>query len=153
MDITSLHEKVLNKLRKYCAYQERCQQEVRDKLYDEGLHKNDVEACIAQLIGENFVNEERFAIAYAGGKFRIKQWGKVKIRLALKAKKVSDYCINKAIKEISDKDYIKALHKNIDDYSKKVKEKDERKRKYKIAQHVISKGYEPDLVWNELNME
>src|SRR5437016_5381296 len=99
----------LKKAYKFCAYQERSQQEVRDKLYELGLHKKDVEPIISQLVIEGFINEERFAIAYAGGKFRIKQWGRIKIRLALQQKSVSEYCINKALKEINNRDYQKTL--------------------------------------------
>jgi SOS response regulatory protein OraA/RecX len=78
---------ILEKAKKYCSYQERSQQEVRDKLYEWGLHRNEVEQAIAQLVSENYLNEQRFAIAYAGGKFRMKGWGKIKIKLALKQKK------------------------------------------------------------------
>src|SRR5687767_2477337 len=88
----------LAKAQKYCAYQERCQQEVRSKLYGWGLWKEAVEGIIAELINENFINEERFAIAFAGGKFRIKKWGKTKIKLELKKRDISDYCIKQALK-------------------------------------------------------
>ena len=143
-------QEALNKAYKFCAYQERSQQEVRDKLYELGLHKKDVEPIISQLITEGFINEERFAIAYAGGKFRMKQWGKIKIRLALQQKRVSEYCINKALKEISNRDYQKTLHKVIADYSKKITEKNLLKKNYKIAQYIISRGFEPELVWEIL---
>jgi regulatory protein len=144
-------QEALKKILKYCAYQERSQQEVRDKLYDLGLHKKDVELTISKLIEEGFVNEERFAIAFAGGKFRIKQWGKVKIKYALKQKHISDYCIQKALKQINDHDYFKALNTVIASTAKKIKEKEVRKKKYKIAQFAISKGFEADLVWEVLN--
>ncbi len=146
-----IESKILQKIKRYCAYQERSQQEVRDKLYDEGLHKNDVENTIAELVTEGYINEERFAIAYAGGKFRVKSWGKVKIKLELKAKKVSDYCIRKALAAIDDHDYNKTLQKVITTHSKKVKEKDQRKRNYKIARHAISRGFEPEMVWEALS--
>ena len=109
-----------------------------------------MERIISQLISEGFINEERFAIAYAGGKFRIKHWGKIKIRLALKQKNISDYCINKALKEINSRDYQRTLEKTILDYSKKISEKNPLKKNYKIAQHLISKGFEPELVWEVL---
>ena len=144
---------ILNKARKYCAYQERSQQEVRDKLYDLGLHKNDVEQSIALMIEEGFLNEERFAIAYAGGKFRVKQWGKIKIKLALKQKKVSEYCIKKALAQISDKYYKAALQKIILSQSKKVAEKNPLKKNYKVAQYAIGRGFEPELVWGELRSD
>ncbi len=140
-------QEALKKAYKYCAYQERSQQEVRDKLYDLGLHKKEVEPIISQLVTEGFINEERFAVTYAGGKFRIKQWGKIKIKLALRQKMVSEYCINKALKEINQRDYQKTLEKEIAAYSKKITEKNPLKKNYKIAQHLISKGFEPELVW------
>jgi regulatory protein len=143
-------DKILNKARKYCVYQERSQQELRDKLYQWGLFKRDVELTIAQMVEEGFMNEERFAIAYAGGKFRIKKWGRIKIKLALKQKRVSDYCIRKALSMIDEKDYLKTLQKSMVDYSKKVKESNPLKKNYKVAQHFIGRGYESELVWSVL---
>ena len=140
----------LIKIYKYCVYQERSQQEVRDKLYELGLHKKDVEQTISILITEGYLNEERFAIAFAGGKFRIKHWGKVKIKYALKQKSVSDYCIRKALSQISDLDYTKTLQLVIDACSRKIKEKDNRRKNYKIAQHAVSRGFESELVWKLL---
>ena len=144
---------IYQKIVKYCAYQERSQQEVRDKLYDLGVHKREVEQTISLLIGDGYLNEERFAISYAGGKFRIKQWGKVKIKYALKQKRISDYCIKKALSQIKETDYIKTLHAVINSYSKKIAEKDQYKKSYKIAQYVISRGFESDLVWEALKVE
>ena len=134
------------KIARWCAYQERSQQEVRDKLYDYGLHKTQVELLLSSLITDGFLNEERFAIAFAGGKFRILGWGKVKIKLALKQKKVSDYCIRKAIQQIDDNAYLKKLNQVVQKRSKEEKEKDPFKRKYKLAQYAISRGFESDLV-------
>ncbi len=134
------------KIARWCAYQERSQQEVRDKLYDYGLHKAQVEMLLSSLITDGFLNEERFAIAFAGGKFRILGWGKVKIKLALKQKKVSDYCIRKAIQQIDDNAYLKKLNQVVQKRSKEEKEKDPFKRNYKLAQYAISRGFESDLV-------
>ncbi len=142
----------LARARKYCAYQERSQQEVRDKLYDLGLHKNEVEQGIAILIEDGFLNEQRFAVAFAGGKFRINKWGKVKIRLALKAKKISDYCIRHALNQIPANDYEKALSKVLDARRKKLPGSDSMKINYQLAQYAIGRGFEADLVWNQLNI-
>src|ERR1700748_907813 len=90
-------EQALQKARHYCGYQERCHSEVQEKLYSLGLRKPQVEAALATLIEENYLNEERFAIQFAGGHFRLKQWGKVRIRYQLKQKKVSEYCIRTAL--------------------------------------------------------
>ncbi|HQV98836.1 MAG TPA: regulatory protein RecX [Bacteroidia bacterium] len=143
-------EKALSKALKFCAYQERSQQEMRDKLYSWGLHQREVENILSHLISEGFLKEERFAIAYAGGKFRVKKWGKIKIKLALKNKKVSEPLIKKALGEISDSDYRKMLLKVISSKEKLVKETDPYKRKYKIASYAISRGFEPQLVWEVL---
>jgi regulatory protein len=102
-------EQALQKLKHYCAYQERCHSEVKEKLYSLGVWKKDHDEIIASLIEENYLNEVRFAIAYAGGKLRVKQWGRVKIRYELKQKQVSDYCINKALKQIHEEAYMAVL--------------------------------------------
>jgi regulatory protein len=135
------------KIKQYCAYQERCHAEVRDKLYSFGLHRKEVEEIISNLIQENYLNEERFAIQYAGGKFRIKNWGKNKIRQALKQKQVSDYCIKKALKEIDDTDYINAFEKLVEQKMKTFKsEKNIFIKKRKLQDFLLMKGYESDLV-------
>lgn len=136
-----------------CAYQERCQQEMRDKLYEWGLYSDAVENIIATLITDNFLNEERFAKSYAGGKFRIKKWGKIKIKIELKKRKISEYCIKKAMQEIPDKDYIATINQLIAKKSKEMKGGKLQVRNYKIAQYIMSKGFEGDLVWDILKVE
>jgi regulatory protein len=140
-------EQALVKARAYCAYQERCHQEMRDKLYSWGLWPEAVENTIITLIEENFLNEERFAKAYAGGKFRIVGWGRGKIKQALKQKKISDYCIRIALNEIPDKEYRQTLQKILLRKTKEIKEKNPLKKKYKLASYIISRGFEPELVW------
>lgn len=140
-------EKALVKAQKYCAYQERSQQEVRDKLYSWGLHRKDVEHIVSELISSNFLKEERFASAFAGGKFRVKKWGRNKIKIALEQKKVSEPLIKKALKEISDKDYQKALKEVLTSKAKSISETNPFKKNYKLASYAISRGYEPELVW------
>jgi regulatory protein len=142
----------LARARKYCAYQERSQQEVRDKLYELGLHKNEVEQGIAILIEDGFLNEQRFAIAFAGGKFRINKWGKVKIKLALKAKKVSEYCIRQALNQIPDSDYQLTLQKVLEGRRKKLKGTVDVKQNYQLAQYAMGRGFEPELVWEVLKI-
>ncbi len=136
-----------------CAYQERCQQEMRDKLYEWGLHSNDVENVIANLITSGFLNEERFAKAYARGKFRIKKWGRIKIKNELKARKISDYCIKQAMKEIDGDEYLKTLKAVIAKKSKDIKGGKVHIRNYKLAQYALSKGFESDLIWEVLKEE
>lgn len=139
-------KQALIKAESYCAYQERCQQEVRDKLYSWGLHEIQVENVIAELIASNFINEERFAKAYAGGKFRIKKWGRVKISIELKRRKISTYCIKKGLAEIEEEEYIKTLQKVAEVKIKAMKERDSKKKKYKVMNYLLSRGFENDLV-------
>ncbi len=102
-------EQAYQKLKQYCGYQERSHDEVKQKLYGYGLHRQDVEQTISQLIEEDYLNEERFATAFAGGRFRAKQWGRVKIEYELKQKKVSPYCIKLALREIEEVAYKKTI--------------------------------------------
>lgn len=102
-------EQALQKLRHYCAWQDRCHDEVKTKAYSLGLKKPEVEEALAVLIGEDFLNEERFAKKFAGGKFRMKQWGRVKIKQALKQKRISAYCISAAMQEIDEAEYEKII--------------------------------------------
>jgi regulatory protein len=138
------------KAQKYCAYQERCQQEVRDKLYEWGLHYHEVEKIISDLIIDNFLNEERFAKAYAGGKFRIKKWGRIKIKIELKKRKISEYCIKKAMQEIKEEDYIETIKTLISKKSKDIKDKNIQIRNYKLAKYIASKGFEQSLIFDLL---
>lgn len=136
-------EQSVQKIKQYCAYQERCHSEVRDKLYSFGLIKTEVEEIISRLISENYLNEERFAIHYAGGKFRMKQWGKNKIKQALKFKQISDYCINKALKEIDVKEYEKTFQKLAEQKLKTLKsEKNIFIKKRKLQDFLMQKGFE-----------
>jgi len=136
----------LGKAENYCAYQERSQQEVRDKLYEWGVYASVVEKIISKLIENNFLNEERFAIAYATGKLRQKGWGRNKIKQGLKLKKVSDPLIKKALKNIDDGEYLEMLRKIIQKKEATITEKVSYKRKYKLHQYVLSRGFESDLI-------
>ena len=136
----------LPKIKQYCAYQERCHSEVKEKLYSFGLYKNDVEQLMAQLIEEKYLNEERFAIQYAGGKFRMNQWGRVKIKYALRQKQVSDYSIKKGLKEINETDYKKTLQKLAEQKLKTLKNDNVFSKKKKLQDYLLGKGYEGELV-------
>ena len=129
----------------YCAYQERTHQEVRSKLYALGLYRDEVEQVLTDLITENFVNEERFAKAFAGGKFRIKHWGRRKIIYALKRKNISTYCIQQGLREISEEEYIAVLKELIERKSKSPLG-NKYLIKQKISSYLIGKGFESELV-------
>jgi len=136
------------KAESYCAYQERSHQEVRDKLYSYGLWKTDVEEVLTQLITSGFLNEERFAKAFAGGKFRIKHWGRIKIENELKQRGISTRCIQTGLKEIDERDYRKTLTQIIKKKNQNLTESNLFKKRDKVARFVIGKGYEAELVWS-----
>lgn len=145
-------QQALPKAKHYCAYQERCHSEVKDKLYSYGLNKNEVEELISKLIEENYLNEERFAMMYAGGHFRTKNWGRVKIKYELKKKQVSDYCIKKALAAINDEAYANTLQRLADLKLKTLKsEKNIFIKKKKLQDHLLQKGYESELVKEIVN--
>lgn len=146
-------DQALPKIKQYCAYQERCHAEVRDKLYSYKLNRNEVEQIISQLITENYLNEERFAKLYAGSKFRMNHWGRVKIKQALKAKQVSDYCSKKGLKEIDESDYQKTFKKLADQKLKTIKsEKNIFVKKRKLQDFLLQKGFESSMI-NQLLKE
>ena len=136
----------------YCKYQERCHSEVRNKLHELGFTAYEVERQLASLIETGVLNEERFAKAYAGGKFRMKQWGREKIKQQLKLRKISDYCIKKGMTEISAEEYLVTLNKLA---SKKWAElrgtKNLPTKKSKMYRYLVQKGYERDLVMEAIN--
>ena len=138
------------KISRYCAYQERAHSEVESKLYTYGLNQTEVAEILAWLIAENFVNEERFAVAFAGGKFRTKRWGKIKIRQYLQQKQVSEYSINKALDLIDNSDYIKTINFHIDQAMKSSRSSNVYELRHKISRSLIAKGFEPELVWERL---
>jgi regulatory protein len=143
-------DQAFQKIKQYCSYQERSHSEVKEKLYSVGLYKKEVEEILSKLIEENYLNEERFAIQYAGGKFRMKQWGRVKIKYALKQKQVSEYCIKKAMAAIPEADYKRTLQKLFEQKLKVLRsEKNIFIKKRKLQDHLMQKGFEPALV-NEL---
>lgn len=135
------------KIRRYCAYQERAHREVRDKLFSFGLYGNDVDEVITELITEGFLNEERFARAFAGGKFRMKKWGKLKIIQGLETKGVSTNCIRIGLTEIDEDDYGRTLLDLLERQNERITEASPYLRRDKLSKYAIQKGYEPDLVW------
>lgn len=141
------------KLESYCAYQERCQQEVRDKLYELGLHQEEVENIIAYLIENNFINEERFAKAFVRGKFRMNDWGKIKIIQHLKAKRIATPLIKIALTEIDEEEYIAKLDELIRKKVDKSLKKLSYNEKAKIVRYLQGKGYENDLIFQRLNFD
>jgi regulatory protein len=139
-------ERALQKLRHYCGYQERCHSEVKEKLYSLGVFKNEHDSIIATLIEEGYLDEERFAIAFAGGKFRVKQWGRVKIKYELKQKQVSEYSIKKALQQIDENEYKGVLKKLADEKYAVLKNEQHLVRKKKTIDYLLQRGFEMELV-------
>lgn len=143
-------KEALEKMAKYCAYQERCQLEVRQKLFGTGLEDYEIENVICDLIEQNFIDEERFARAYVRGKFRQKGWGKIKIRQNLNQKQISEFCIKKGFEEIEEPEYLTKLDSIIQKKINSLKDTDDYILHQKAAKHAISKGYESELVWESI---
>ena len=141
-------EEALKKMQRYCAYQDRCHQEVRKKLLAMGIYPDWREEVIVELIQENFLNEERFARSFARGKFRIKQWGRLRILRELKQRDISAYCIKKAMEEIEEEDYLQTLQLLIKKKANQLRESDSYKKRNKIVQYLLQRGYESALAWD-----
>jgi regulatory protein len=139
-------EQAILSIRHFCAYQERAQQEVRDKLYELGMTTPEVEEILSDLITENFLNEERFAISFAGGHFRIKGWGKLKINHALYQKRVSAYNIKKALKSIDEDDYQAKLYDLATKKWASLKGERGLSRMAKTHAFLHQRGFEPALI-------
>ena len=144
-------EEALQKLRQYCAYQERSHYEVQQKLYELGIRKAEHDEIISTLIEEDYLNEERFAIQFVGGKFRMKDWGRKKIYYALKEKKVSEYNIKKAMKQIDEDAYAEVLRELAEKKYALLKDEQWLVRKKKTIDYLLQKGYEYELVATTVN--
>ncbi|MCZ2458393.1 MAG: RecX family transcriptional regulator [Chitinophagales bacterium] len=139
-------EQALQKLRHFCGYQERCHQDVKEKLFQLGVKRSEHDRIIATLIEETYLNEERFAMAFARGKFRMNEWGRVKIKAELKKKKISDYCIRKAMNQIDEKEYRQLLKKLAEKKYASLKNDQYLVRKKKTMDYLLQKGFESPLI-------
>ena len=136
---------ILKKMLRYCAYQDRCTQEVKTKLATFDMPDSEKEKIVKLLVDEGYLNDERYASTFVRSKIHLKKWGVNKIRMALKMKGISDELISNALSEIDPEIYREELIKVLK--SKKINETDPYKRKAKLAQYAMQKGYEPGLVW------
>lgn len=139
------------KLEAWCAYQERCQYEVTQKLFDWQFSEEQRDQLIADLISNRFIDEERFACAFVSGKFRIKYWGRAKIRQHLKQKRISDYSIQKGMKEIDPDEYWATLLRLT---ARKMQDKKRNETiwqlRARVQRYLSAKGYEFDLISDAL---
>ena len=141
----SKDEAVAN-IQRYCAFQERCHKEVRYKLIEHAIYGDLLEEIISDLISNNFLDEERFARTFARGKFRMKQWGRNKIKQELKLRDVSVYSIKAAMTEIDGDEYLSVLSNLIAKKERTTTFKNQFDKKKKLTDYALSKGYEYDLI-------
>lgn len=142
----------LANIQRYCAAQDRCHAEVRTKLLEHGIYGDILEEMISDLISDGFLDEERFAKSYVRGKFRIKNWGRIKIKQELKLRKVSDYSIREGLKEIDEDEYIHTLEQLFEKKSKTISYKDKYDFQKKMSTYLMGKGYEYEAIQEVLNI-
>ncbi|MDN3664791.1 regulatory protein RecX [Algibacter miyuki] len=133
----------------YCAYQERCHKEVNQKLYDMRMIPEAADVIIVHLIENNYLNEERFAMAFARGKFRIKHWGRVRISLELKKRGLSKININRALLEIENEEYNEVFNALAEKKVDTLKESDVFKKRKKFIEYFLYRGWESHLVYEK----
>ena len=144
---TKLSKKdALSLMQKFCAIQDRCQSEIRTRLIEHSVYGDDLEEIIADLISDDFIDEERFARAYVRGKFRIKRWGRMKIIKELKFRRISTYSINKGLKEIDPDEYYETLKVLLEKKSPTITSKDKWDRRKKLTSYATQKGYEYEVI-------
>ena len=134
-------------LEHYCSYQERTHQEVAEKLKKMGMIPQAIEKITISLLQNDFLNEERFAKSFARGKFRIKKWGRIKIKQHLFQKGISKANINIGLSEINDEEYLQTLQELAKKKSILLKKDSVYKRKQKLIQYLYQKGFETTLIY------
>ena len=138
------------KIEHYCAYQERCHEEVVQKLRSMKMDSDEIDAIIVHLIASNFLNESRFACSFARGKHRIKHWGKIRIVNELKFRKISQYNINLALKEITTEEYEATFHNLAEQNWESIRESNPLKKRTKFCDYVLRKGFESNLAYEKV---
>lgn len=136
----------LEQLKSFCAYQERCHKEVRTRLIEYQVYGDDLEDIISELISEGFLNEERFARSYTRGKFRIKKWGRLKIKKELKFKQISEYCIKKGMTEIDEEEYFDSLLSILTKKNNSSHEANIFKKRQKLISYAANRGFEYEVI-------
>jgi regulatory protein len=151
MEKASNPDYIIEKAKRYCAFQERCVFDVKKKLYEWKVNPQESERVIHKLLQENFVNETRFARVFVGGKSRIKKWGKMKITAQLRARKISEENIRLSMHEINEEEYIKTLIQIMDKKRLSLKDPDNFIAKKKLLNYALSRGFEKDLIFKILS--
>lgn len=148
-DVFSIKDGI-KKIEHYCAYQERCHEEVESKLRTMRMDNNEIDQIIAHLIKDNFLNEERFACSFARGKHRIKLWGKIRITNELKFRKINQRLITTALKEITPQEYLETFHKAAERIWENSTERNKLKKRKKFCDNLLRKGFESNLVYEKV---
>lgn len=143
----------VSKAARYCSRQERCHQELRDKLFQWGVFGEEAESVIAELIEKNFLSESRFAEAYALGKFRQKSWGKRKIKQGLFQKRIPEVLIKEGLRAIEDDEYEQTILRIATKRAMRERSLDAFTAKQRVINFVVSKGFEPELVREIIDRE
>lgn len=144
-------DEALLKMMNYCVYQDRCHQEVEEKLKALDMYEDAKNHIIIKLLEDDFLNEERFARSYARGKFRIKKYGRVRITRELKSRAISVYNLKAGLSEIDEEEYINTLRDLAQHKLNITKESNVYKKRQKIYQHLAYKGYETELIYDVIN--
>lgn len=144
-------DEAIKKLEHYCAYQERCHKEVSQKLKGMYMIPEAIDVIIVHLLQNNFLNEERFAKTFVSGKLKIKKWGKRRLTSELKKKDISKININQALTEIDEEEYIEIFNDLAEKRYKSIKEKDKYKKKRRLADYLLYRGWESYLVYDKVN--
>ncbi|MBL7558275.1 RecX family transcriptional regulator [Olleya sp. YSTF-M6] len=144
-------EEAKKKLEYYCAYQERCHQEVKQKLKNMNMIPEASDVIIVHLLEHKFLNETRFAKSFASGKFRIKKWGKRRIALELKRKEITKYNIDQALNDIDEEEYLEVFNALAEKKEASLKETDNYKKKKKLIDYLLYRGWENYLVYDKAN--
>lgn len=144
-------KQALNKAMALCARQEYCVGDIREKLKIWGIEEEDRDIVIKELVKQKFVDDLRFTIAYVRDKVRFNQWGRVKIRYMLSAKKIPGQIIDRALDEIDMEVYTEVLKDLLQKKDKTLKsEADPWIRKQKLIRFAVSRGFEMDEIYQAL---
>ena len=143
-------EEALKKMGRYCAYQDRCHKEVRQKLREMKMIPEAIDHIMAYLIEHDFLNEQRFADSFTRGKFRIKNWGKIRIVRELKQREISPYVIKKSLRQITDKEYFNVLDELTNKRLHALSDKTPLEKKQKLASYLLYRGWENELVYEKI---
>ena len=144
-------DEIKRKIEQFCVYQDRCHKEVEQKMRDYEPIPEAREMILLRLMKDNFLNEERFAKSFARGKFRIKSWGKQRIIRELKFRDISTYNIKTALKEIDENEYLETIYRVTENRNNVISESDNYKRKKKLIDFLMRKGFENELIFKTVN--